>query len=126
MKWAVLGVTGLAGFLAIGFAAQRPVTYAGEILDRRCATAYGGHLKDAEDCTLRVRNGATFVLFDAARSVVYLLDGQKKPKNFAGLKVWVSGTLDETTMTIHVKSLGTAAGVQNTAQWGVRFRYVGP
>jgi hypothetical protein len=121
MKSGVLGVIYLAGLLSIGFASQKPTAFTGEILDLRCATAYR-HLKDAEDCTLKARNGATFVLFDAATKAAYQLDNQKKPKSFAGQKVWVSGTLDEATQTIHVKGIGTAAGVQNVVQWGVRFR----
>jgi hypothetical protein len=122
MKAIVLRVIGLAGFFGVSFAAQKPMAFAGEILDIQCASAYSGHIKEAENCTLRVKNGARYALFDPATSVAYQLDDQKKARNFAAHRVWVMGTLDETTTTIHVKSMGTAAGVQNTAQWGVRFR----
>ena len=100
MKKAVLAVIGLAVFLSVSFAAQKPVAYTGEIAE----------------------NGGTFVLVDAAAKVVYQLDNQKKPKDFAGVKAVVTGTLDTKSMTIHVKGIQTAPGVQNTAQWGERFR----
>lgn len=40
--------------------------------------------------------------------------------DFAGVKVVVTGTLDKTSMTIDVKDIATAPGVQNTVQWGER------
>lgn len=100
MKKAVLGVIGLAVFWGASFAAQKPMAYTGEI----------------------TKNGGTFVLVEAATKVVYQLDNQKKAKDFAGVKVVVTGTLDKTTMTIHVKGIETAPGVQNTVQWGERFQ----
>jgi len=99
MKRAVLVVIGLATFLGIGLA-QKPVEYTGDI----------------------VKNNGTFVLVEAATKVVYHLDNQKKSRDFAGAKVVVAGTLDGNTMTIHVKCIRTAPGVQNVVQWGERFR----
>jgi hypothetical protein len=98
MKKAMLSAIAFAALLSVSFAAQKPMSYTGQIM----------------------KNGGAFVLVDAATKVVYQLDNQKKPKDFAGDKVIVTGTLDTTTMTIHVKGIYTAPGVQNTAQWGVR------
>jgi hypothetical protein len=101
-------------------AAEKPMAFAGEILDIHCASAYRGHIKEAENCTLKVKDSARYALLEATTEVLYQLDDQRKARNFAAQRVWVMGTLDETTSTIRIKSMGTAAGVQNTAQWGVR------
>ncbi len=93
-----LGLAALAACLSVSFAAQKPMSYKGEIQ----------------------KSGTAFVLVDTATKTVYQLDNQKKPKDFAGDKVVVTGTLDLATMTIHVKSIQTAPGVQNTAEWGER------
>lgn len=98
MKNAALGAIVLAALLNVSFAAQKPMAYTGEI----------------------IKSGGVFVLVDSATKVVYQLDNQKKAKNFAGVKAVVTGTLDTTTLTIHVKAIQTAPGVQNTVQWGER------
>ena len=64
----------------------------------------------ANSCTLaRVQRGAKFVLFNAAAKTVYQLDDQKKPVQFAGTKVVVTGTLDASTKTIHVTGIKSAS-----------------
>jgi hypothetical protein len=66
--------------------------------------------KDAKDCTLAcVKMGGKFVLYDAATKSVYQLDDQDKPKEFAGQKVKVNGSLDKKTKTIHVTAIEAAA-----------------
>lgn len=58
------------------------------------------------DCTLAcVKSGATFVLYDSGKRVTYRLDDQRKPYNFAGEEVYVTGTYDARTNTIHVRSI---------------------
>lgn len=84
----MLGAIGLAVLSSGSLAAQKPITYMGEIMDSECAKIGShdkmidsGRLKDAEKCTLAcVKNGGTFVLFDTTTKVVYLLDNQKKPR----------------------------------------------
>jgi uncharacterized protein DUF5818 len=98
MKKALLGVMGFAAFLSVTLAAEKPIAYTGEI----------------------VKNGGMFVLVDASTKLVYQLDNQKKSKDFAGIEVVVTGTLDKTSTTIHVKGIRTAPGIQNVVQWGVR------
>lgn len=93
---------------SVGFAADK--TYTGEIMDSACAAAgsHAGMMKGnpnmtAKDCTTAcVAHGAKYVLYDADSKTVYQLDDQKKPVQFAGAKVAVTGTLDDATKTIHV------------------------
>jgi hypothetical protein len=60
----------------------------------------------AKDCTAAcVKNGASYVLYDSANKKVYPLDDQKKPSEYAGDKVKVSGMLDKATNTIHVSGI---------------------
>ena len=91
-------------------------SYTGEIMDSACA-AMGSHemmmkqagAKDAKECTLKcVAGGSKFVLYDAATKTTYQLDDQTKPKDFAGQKAKVTGTLDSATNTIHVQSIESA------------------
>jgi hypothetical protein len=102
---------GLFLFGGVGFAADK--TYTGEIMDSACAAAgsHDGMTKGnpnmtAKDCTLGcVKHGAKFVLYNADTKTVYQLDDQKKPEQFAGAKVTVTGTLDDSTKTIHVAKI---------------------
>src|ERR1700692_1575013 len=89
--------------VGISFAAPKDATYTGEIMDSHCA-AMGDHGgKEAKTCTLGcVKGGASFVLYNSADKAIYQLDAQKKPVEFAGQKVKVTGTLDKATKTIHV------------------------
>lgn len=96
--------------------AQDNKTYTGEIMDSACAKS-GSHAAmqkehpgTAKDCTLAcVKMGATFVLYDSAANTAYKLSDQKKPREFAGDKVEITGTLDKTTNTIHVAEIKKAA-----------------
>ncbi|PYU92656.1 MAG: hypothetical protein DMG25_11545, partial [Acidobacteria bacterium] len=90
--------------------------YTGEIMDSSCAMM-GGHesmmkqagAKDAKECTVKcVAAGGKYVLYDAGTKTSYQLDDQSKPKDFAGQKVKVTGTLDSTTNTIHVQNIESA------------------
>jgi hypothetical protein len=109
MKARILGLAVALLFVgSVGFAANK--TYTGEIMDSACAAAgsHAGMMKGnpnmtAKDCTNGcVAHGAKYVLYDADSKTVYQLDDQKKPVQFAGAKVTVTGTLDDATKTIHV------------------------
>ncbi len=88
--------------------------FTGEIMDSDCAKQ-GSHEamekmenlgNDAKACTLKcLEMGSKLVLYDAAKKMIYSLDDQTKPKEFAGQKVKVTGTYDKTTKTIHVESI---------------------
>src|SRR5580692_3359820 len=90
-------------------------TFSGAIMDSQCVSM-GGHesmyndqIKNPKDCTLEcVKEGGTFVLYDPTAQMVYELDDQKKPVSFAGQKVTVTGTYDDSTMTIHVAKIEAA------------------
>ena len=102
---------GLLGILV--YAEDR--TFSGAIMDSQCASM-GGHesmyneeIKNPKDCTLEcVKEGGTFVLYDATTQMAYQLDDQKKPEPFAGQKVTITGTYDDSTMTIQVTKIEAA------------------
>jgi hypothetical protein len=106
----------LVGLLAVASlsAAQGKQTFTGSITDDMCAGT-AGHSRmrmgptDAE-CTEAcvLAHGASYVLFDGKN--VYKLSDQKAPKEFAGQKVRVIGTLDAKTRTITVGSIAADKG----------------
>jgi hypothetical protein len=89
--------------------------FSGQIMDNQCASL-GGHeammnkdMNTPKACTLGcVKEGGLFVLYDATAKKVYQLDDQKKPEQFAGDKVTVEGTYDDSTQTIHVTKIEAA------------------
>ena len=94
MKKPLLAVIGLTTFLGVSFAAPKPMRYTGEI----------------------EKDGANFVLLNTTTKMAYQLDDQKKAKDFAGGKVIVTGSLDETTTTIHLKRIDAAPGNASALQ----------
>ena len=89
---------GLTMFLAtgLGVASQKTApkgkVYTGEIGDKMCGAKHTMGCS-AKDCTLEcVKAGSKFVLVDD-KGKVYDLSDQDKPKDFAGAKVNVTGTL---------------------------------
>ena len=94
---------GLAAVLVAGLSFAAPKggkTFSGEISDSMCGSMHmmaGG----AKECTLKcVEGGSKFVLADTAHNKVYQLSDQEKPKEFAGQKVKVTGTLKDDTITV--------------------------
>jgi hypothetical protein len=68
------------------------------------------------ECTIScVKKGAQYVLFSSDNGMVYQLNDQNMPKDFAGRLVLVIGNLDEGTKTIHVADiiLGLPPNVKN-------------
>lgn len=66
-------------------------------------------LKSAKDCTLGyAKTGGSFVLVDPETETVYQRDDQRKPEPFAGQGVRVSGTYDEPSKTMYIKSIELA------------------
>jgi hypothetical protein len=93
-----------------------PLSYMGEIMDSTCA-AQGSHdqmmakegTKTAKDCTLLcIKDGSKFVLYSADAKTSYNLDDQDKPRDYAGEKVTVVGTYDDSTNTIHIQLITVA------------------
>jgi hypothetical protein len=95
---------------------QRSLNLVGEIMDSRCAID-GSHdkvmrqngTKDARECTLQcAKSGGSFVLIDPQTQTVYQLDDQQKPAKFAGQRVRVSGSYEQSSKTMHVESIQSA------------------
>ena len=89
-------------------AAQAKQTFMGTITDSDCPKADHSEMQmgptDAVCVTACVKEqGATYVLYDGKD--VYKLSDQKTPEKFAAQKVTVTGTLDNTTKTIHVATI---------------------
>jgi hypothetical protein len=118
MKKLIVNFVGSAAIFAliltisnISLAAQKAQTFNGEIIDQQCALL-GGHSammnkgESAKDCTNRcVKIGGKYVLYDAGTKTIYQLDDQKKPEEFAGSKVKITGTFDSSSKTIHVTNI---------------------
>ena len=96
---------------------QKAQTFRGEISDRDCVEMAGHEmmLKKGETpkvCTITcVKLGSKYVLYDAESKTVYQLDDQKRPEQFAGLRVKVTGSYDAATKTIHVGSIEPACNL---------------
>lgn len=103
-----------AMFVGVNYAqsAARSRSFTGEIMDSNCAKA-GAHnpkMGDAKTCTEAcVKAGGKYVLYNSSTKAIYQLDDQKKPEEFAGQKVKVSGTYDAATKTIHVTNIAAAS-----------------
>jgi hypothetical protein len=115
--WGIAAVVLLASTFSFTVPARAAdQTFTGEIMDSACAKAgnhdamiNSGKMKDAKSCTMGcVKGGASYVLYDAAKKTVYMLDDQTKPADFAGAKVKVMGTYDKATKTIKVTSIKAA------------------
>jgi len=106
MQKAILGVALSAPFGALNLSAQSPHVFKGEICVEpggRAAVLEKGQA--TAQCTVtRPKRGARYVLSNLENQTVYQLDG-RKPKNFAGNKVVVVGTLDDDTRTIYVDEM---------------------
>lgn len=99
-------------------APQRNQAFRGEIMDSACAET-GAHdammkshpnMKTAKECTLGcAKAGSKYVLYNADNKIVYQLDDQNKPEQFAGQMVMVAGNLDRTSGTIHVAIIKSAS-----------------
>lgn len=73
--------------------------FVGEISDSMCGLKH--MMPNAKMCTLGcVKKGAKFVLADAKHHKVYNLSDQEKPKQFAGERVRVRGTLNGDTIQV--------------------------
>ena len=93
----LLGVSlSLAGIVKAG-----TKTFVGNISDSMCGLKHMMPGKSDKECTLEcVKAGSKFVLADLASGKVYELSDQKKPEEFAGQKVKVTGTLKGDTISV--------------------------
>jgi len=99
MKRLMLTMLGL--LLVAGMAvAASPKVFTGSISDSMCGAKHMMPGMSDKDCTLGcVKEGAKFILVDPSGKI-YQLSDQKKPAQFAGAKVKVTGTLSGDTISV--------------------------
>ncbi|MFB3920222.1 MAG: DUF5818 domain-containing protein [Terriglobia bacterium] len=86
---------------SLSFAAPKGKVFVGSISDDMCGLKHMMPGKNDKDCALEcVKAGSKFVLADTVHNKVYQLSDQEKPRNFAGEKVKVSGTLKGDTIEV--------------------------
>ena len=92
----------LAAGLAVPVAAKAGTkTFVGSISDAMCGAKHMMPGKSDKDCTLEcVKAGSKYVFVDLASQKVYQLSDQKKPEEYAGQKVKVTGTLKGDTISV--------------------------
>ena len=89
----------LAAGIATASPKAKPNSFVGNISDSMCGAKHmmpGGDKACTVEC---VKGGSKYVLADIATGKVYELTDQKKPAEFAGQKVKVSGTLKGNVIT---------------------------
>lgn len=87
--------------LSVGKGKGGQKAFTGNISDKMCGLKHMMPGKSDKECTLEcVQGGSKFVLADTAAGKVYDLSDQEKPKEFAGQKVKVTGTLKGSTITV--------------------------
>jgi len=91
----------LLATLGIASAAEAAAkTFVGSISDSMCGAKHMMPGESDKDCTLAcVKAGSKYILADAS-GTVYQLSDQKKPEQYAGQKVKVTGTLKGDTITV--------------------------
>jgi hypothetical protein len=101
----------LAAALGVSRAADR--TFTGEIMDSQCAEM-GSHdnmmkgegATNAKECAIAcVKKGGKFALYDPAAKHAYMIDNQKKAREFAGQKVTITGSLDSSSDSIRITNI---------------------
>lgn len=80
-------------------AAEKSKTFEGNISDKMCGAK---HMMEgsAKECTLKCVGGGSKYVLATPKGTVYDLSDQEKPKEFAGEKVKVTGTLDGETIQV--------------------------
>jgi hypothetical protein len=90
----------LAGAFSLAASAKDVKTFVGSISDSMCGATHMMPGKSDKDCTLEcVKGGAKYILVDPSGKI-YQLSDQKKPEQFAGAKVKVTGALNGDTITV--------------------------
>lgn len=99
-KFVSLGLS-LILLASLSLAAPKEQTFVGYISDAMCGLKHGMAGMSDKECTLAcVKMGSKFVLADRVNKKVYQLSDQEKPREFAGEKVKVKGTLHGDTIEV--------------------------
>ncbi|MGD0906358.1 MAG: hypothetical protein ABSA96_02170 [Candidatus Acidiferrales bacterium] len=103
----IIGVAACVLFGAFSLAAQDQQFFKGRIcLDPNGRAPIVENGQPTLPCTVaRPKRGSKYVLFNVANKTIYQLDDPAKAKAFAGVDVFVSGSLQATTATIHVTDM---------------------
>lgn len=109
-------VTLLACIPVLSLGKSKNGTFTGEIMDKMCAqmNSHDNMMKsegatNAKDCTLKcVKDGSSFALYDSSSKKVYPLEDNKQVRDFAGQRVQITGTYDDDSDVLHVKSISAA------------------
>jgi hypothetical protein len=106
-----------AGALIAG--AASPQTFRGIITDSMCGKDHAMmNVKPDSKCVTEcVRMGSKYALYDGKS--VYVLSDQKTPEKFAGQRVKITGSINESTKILKVDSIGAdtpAAGDAGAAR----------
>jgi len=97
---ATLALLLVAGLVFAGNAKAAAKTFVGRISDSMCGAKHMMEGQSDKDCTLAcVKAGSKYVLADASGKI-YQLSDQKKPEQFAGQKVKVTGSLKGDTIDV--------------------------
>jgi uncharacterized protein DUF5818 len=100
---AYVGLT-LALATGLSFSAQKTKgkeqTFTGNISDSMCGLKHMMPGRDKACTEACVKEGSKYVLADSAHQKVYQLSDQTKPKDFAGQKVKVTGSLKGDTISV--------------------------
>jgi hypothetical protein len=103
MKKSTLLILGFLLATGLSFAApgkDAAQTFVGSIGDSMCGAKHMMSGESDKECTLGcVKEGAKYILIDASGKI-YQLSDQKKPEQFAGAKVKVTGTLNGDTIAV--------------------------
>ena len=91
----------LAGGLSLAVPPNGPLkTFVGSISDSMCGAKHMMPGKSDKDCTLEcIKEGSKYILI-GPKGKIYQLSDQKKPEQFAGARVKVTGSLNGDTITV--------------------------
>jgi hypothetical protein len=93
--------------------AQKGNVFEGEVMDKQCAQMgshqnmmSAKHATTAKQCALAcVKSGDSFALLDPATKKVYVIEDEKKVRDYAGQSVRITGSYDQDAEVLHVKTI---------------------
>lgn len=99
-----------------GIGKDKNATFEGNIMDKQCAQM-GSHddmmkaegANNAKECALKcTKNGDKFALLDTKTKKVLIIEDEKKVKEFAGEHVKITGSYDDDSGVLNVKTISAA------------------
>jgi hypothetical protein len=104
MEKSIIGVAACILFGTLSLAAQEQQIFKGQVcLGPDGRTPITGTGQTGLPCVVaHPKRGAKYVLFNVENNTVYQLDDRSRAKGFAGVNVFVTGSLNKKTATIHI------------------------